>query len=87
MTESILQNDNQTVAAYLARWLSSKAGVADVQIVVPPPPARRGRLPRPPFLTPPVSPAFELHLAFKGQRRVFRYFIEAIDDLIWCVRP
>jgi hypothetical protein len=76
-----LQDNIQAVAAYLARWLSSRAGVGDVQVVIPPPLPRRSKLPRPPFLTAPASPAFELHLTYKGERRVLRYFIEAIDDL------
>jgi hypothetical protein len=75
-----VQDDLKSIAADLARWLASKPGVKDVQVVTPPPPARHGKLPRPPFLTPPPSPSFELHLTYKGQRRVLRYFIEAVDD-------
>lgn len=37
-------------------------------------------LPLPPFLATKPQPSFEIRFTFKGHRRVFRYFIEALDD-------
>jgi hypothetical protein len=52
-----------------------------VHPALPPPRAGglRARLPLPPALRIP-NPSFELHFTFKGQPRLFRYFIEQADD-------
>jgi hypothetical protein len=74
--------DNIAVLANdIALWLRRKSGVADVQTLRPTPkPAARSRFPRPPFRPAAALPAFELRFTFKGEHRVFRYFIEEFDD-------
>jgi hypothetical protein len=72
-------DDVARIANDLARWLVQKAGVTGVQ---PPVTALQSaaRL-RAPFRRSETSqPAFELHFAYKGSGRCFRYFIENFDD-------
>jgi hypothetical protein len=65
----------------IAQWLTRKSGVNDVQPPrLTPASAPRSRFSRPPFRPAPAQPAFELRFTFKGEHRVFRYFIEEFDD-------
>lgn len=69
----------QGIPEELARWLRTRPGVADVRVTTEPRKRPRLPLPLPPALRP-QQPSFELHFAFKGRPRVFRYFIEQQDD-------
>jgi hypothetical protein len=68
------------LAQDLVRWLRTKPGVSDLQPPITPPKPRRSRLPKPPFVGDGPQPDFELHFTYKGQPRLFRYFIEQPDD-------
>jgi hypothetical protein len=83
-------SDLALIAQDLARWLRNKPGVTEVQppIMDPKLPRPRPRLPMPvalplpvpPFLSPKPQPSFEIRFTFKGHRRIFRYYVEAVDD-------
>lgn len=78
------------VALDLARWLRNKPGVTEVQppVMSPRMPKARTRLPMPAALPLPIprflkskrQASFEIRCTYKGKRRVFRYFVETLDD-------
>jgi hypothetical protein len=82
--------DLALIAQDIARWLRNKPGVTEVQPPEMAPKLSRPRprlpipvalpLPVPSFLSPKHTPGFEIRFTFKGHRRVFRYFVEAVDD-------
>jgi hypothetical protein len=73
--------DYSLIAQDLARWLQTRPGVRDVHVAQAE--ARRGgllgRLPKPPALRG-TEPSFEIRFHYKGQPRIFRYFLEQTDD-------
>ena len=88
LLESVVSYDLAPIAQDLARWLRTRPGVSDVQppVLAPRPATLRPRLPMPialplpGFLSNKRQPSFEIRFAFKGERRVFRYYVEALDD-------
>lgn len=73
--------DFSFIAGELARWLQTRPGVRDVQVSQPQAPrgGLRARLPLPPALRG-SRPSFDIRFTYKGQPRLFRYFLEQADD-------
>ena len=77
-----MATDLEPVIEGLVRWLRTKPGVSEVRQPVLAPRASRPRLPlpMPKSLRGGHDPSFELHFTYKGVPRVFRYFIEQVDE-------
>ncbi|MDB5059546.1 MAG: hypothetical protein JWO59_3018 [Chloroflexi bacterium] len=77
-------DDVSFIANDIAKWLTSKAGVRDVHApLITPRSVTRGRFPfpKPPFRPKALAPSFEIRFMFKNEHRLFRYFLEHVDDL------
>jgi hypothetical protein len=70
------------IAEDLYRYLRSVGGVSEVHRPVPirKKPAPRGRPPVPAFMAAPEA-AFEISFVYKYEARIFRYYVDARDDL------
>jgi hypothetical protein len=79
-----LAADISFIARETARWLQTMPGVRDLH-VAPAAPRHGGLRARLPLPLPPAlrgtDPSFEIRFTYKGQPRIFRYYIEQVDDV------